>query len=207
MIDSILFMLKKIISALDVRITYYIWKTTSVLRRFIVNLRPSVSIGKGSLIEKGVSIRTVLYRTHVSIGINCHILKGVMLINNVSGFIKIGNNTSINPYVIIYGHGGVTIGNGVRIAAQSSIISFNHQYDQRIEIYKQGLNCKGIVIEDDVWIGNGAKILDGVTIGNGCIIGAGSVVTKSTKPYSIYAGVPAKFIKSRFTNEKSYPVE
>lgn len=54
------------------------------------------------------------------------------------------------------------------------------------------------VIEDDVWIGSNAVILPGVTVGRGAVVGAGSVVTKDVKPYSIVGGVPAKHIKFRF---------
>jgi chloramphenicol O-acetyltransferase type B len=55
------------------------------------------------------------------------------------------------------------------------------------------------IIEDDVWIGHGVTIMRGVKIGEGSIVGANSVVTKDIPPYSIFAGVPAKFIRSRFT--------
>lgn len=54
------------------------------------------------------------------------------------------------------------------------------------------------IIGDDVWIGHGSIIMSGVNIGSGCIIAAGSVVTKDLEPYYIYAGVPAKKIKKRF---------
>lgn len=56
-------------------------------------------------------------------------------------------------------------------------------------------SAKGIVIEDDVWVGGGSIILPGVTIGQGSIIGAGSVVTKDVPSYTIVAGNPAQFIK------------
>lgn len=59
------------------------------------------------------------------------------------------------------------------------------------------MSCKSIIIEDDVWIGAVVKVLDGVTIAQGCVIGANSVVTKSTEPYGIYVGIPARKIKSR----------
>jgi len=59
-----------------------------------------------------------------------------------------------------------------------------------------------IKIENDVWIGNKAKILKGVTVGNGAIIGMGSVVTKDVKPYEIVAGNPAKHIGWRFNERK-----
>jgi acetyltransferase-like isoleucine patch superfamily enzyme len=61
----------------------------------------------------------------------------------------------------------------------------------------QGNTAFGVVIEDDVWIGTGARILDGVTIGRGSVIGAGAVVTKGVAPYSVMGGVPAKLIRSR----------
>jgi len=53
-------------------------------------------------------------------------------------------------------------------------------------------------IGNDVWIGYGAKIMEGVIIGDGAIIGAGSIVTKNVEAYGIYVGIPAKKIKSRF---------
>jgi acetyltransferase-like isoleucine patch superfamily enzyme len=55
-----------------------------------------------------------------------------------------------------------------------------------------------VIIGNDVWIGANAIILDGVEIGNGAIISAGAVVNRNVPPYSIYGGIPAKFIKNRF---------
>ena len=59
-----------------------------------------------------------------------------------------------------------------------------------------------VVIGNDVWIGQGAMLLSGVTIGDGAIIAAGAVVTKDVKPYSIVGGVPAKEIRKRFSEEE-----
>ena len=55
-----------------------------------------------------------------------------------------------------------------------------------------------IIVQDDVWIGYGATILSGLTIGQGAVIAAGSVVTKDVTPYSVVAGVPARVIKYHF---------
>lgn len=55
---------------------------------------------------------------------------------------------------------------------------------------------KGIVIEDNVWIGAGVQILDGVTIGERCVVGAGSVVTRSVKSGSMIGGNPTRIIRS-----------
>jgi acetyltransferase-like isoleucine patch superfamily enzyme len=113
------------------------------------------------------------------------------------GRVILGEHCTVNPYTIIYGHGNVTIGDNVRIAAQVVIIPANHQIFRNEPIFRQSVAGKGIKIGNDVWIGAGSRILDGVTIQTGCVVGAGSVVTKSTEPYGIYVGVPARRIGER----------
>ncbi|MES1222556.1 MAG: acyltransferase, partial [Bacteroidota bacterium] len=134
----------------------------------------------------------------ITIGNDNEILNGCLLMS-YGGNIVIGDHCSINPYTIIYGHGkGVVIGNNVLIAGHCMIIPSNHNFtDKKIPIREQGETSLGIVIEDDVWIANGCSILDGVTIGKGSVIAAGSVITKTVQPYSIVGGVPAKLIKMR----------
>ena len=61
---------------------------------------------------------------------------------------------------------------------------------------------KDVVIEEDVWAGANVTILKGVTIGRGCIIASGAVVTKNMPPYSIVGGVPARAIKQRWSNDQ-----
>lgn len=114
------------------------------------------------------------------------------------GFIKIGINTGINLYTVIYGAGGVTIGNNTRIACHTVIVSSNHNFDDLSQdIYTQGITAKGIIIGDDVWIGAGVRILDGVHVGNHAVVGAGSVVTKDIPENSVAVGVPARVIRMR----------
>jgi len=101
---------------------------------------------------------------------------------------------------MIYGNGGLKIGNNVRIATHTIIIPADHSFeDLSIPIMLQAEKRKGIIIDDDVWIGASVKILDGVKIGRGCVIGAGSVVNHSIPDYSVAVGVPAKVIKSRIS--------
>lgn len=75
----------------------------------------------------------------------------------------------------------------------------NRTFDAGIEIKEP--EKPSVIIGNDVWIGSGCNILEGVTIGNGCVIGAGSVFTKDVEPYSVVVGVPARTIKKRFSDE------
>lgn len=75
-------------------------------------------------------------------------------------------------------------------------------YEDKFEEYKYANDKYSVVIENDVWIGHGAKIMDGVTIGNGAIIAAGAIVTKNVPEYAIVGGVPAKLIRYRFSDEQ-----
>lgn len=147
------------------------------------------------------SLRTTFYGLFIGkIGKNTIILKGFGMTNPSQ--IKIGNNTQINFYVFMDAGGGIEIGNDVMVASYVYFASADHSYDRLdIPMIQQKTNCAKIIVEDDVWIGAHAIITKGVKIGKGSIVGAGSVVTKDVKPYSIVAGVPAKLIKNRTENK------
>lgn len=133
----------------------------------------------------------------IEIGDNCNVFENV-IIATYGGDIRIGDHTSVNPFCVIYGHGGLTIGKEVRIATHTVIIPSNHRFDElEVPIRLQGLKNLGIIIENNVWIGAGVRILDGVIVGENSIIAAGAVVTKSIERNSIVAGVPAKLIRKR----------
>jgi serine acetyltransferase len=131
----------------------------------------------------------------IFIGKNCEIHPYSMLLT-YGGDIHVGDNCSVNSFSIIYGHGGVRIGNGVRIAAHAVIIPANHNPpSDAVPLYRSGTSSKGIVIEDNVWLGAGSCILDGAHISRNAIVGAGSVVTKSVPENVTVAGVPARIIR------------
>ncbi len=96
-------------------------------------------------------------------------------------------------------YGTCTIGDYVMMGEDCTVITRNHRNDRTdIPMMQQGFEEeRPVTIGNDVWIGDKVTILAGVEIGDGCIIGAGSVVTKSIPPYSIAAGVPARVIRSR----------
>ena len=86
--------------------------------------------------------------------------------------------------------GGITIEDDVMVAANSQLISNNHDPEEH-----QILTCKPVVLKRNCWIGAGATILPGVTVGENAIVGAGSVVTKDVEPNTVVGGIPAKLIK------------
>lgn|SRR3990167_2708521 len=129
-----------------------------------------------------------------------HIEKTVVLNDwpSINGFIKIGDNSFIMDYCVLHGHGGITIGNDVLIGPHTMIVAGSHIFENpNVLIRLQGEIYKGIVIEDDVWIGAHCSILDGVVIGEGSVIGANSLVNKSIPPYSVAYGNPCKIIRKR----------
>lgn len=162
------------------------------MRRLLVNLFwPNVVIGKQTIIEPHVIMRSQ-YGGNIVVGSDCYISAGAQLLTH-GGNIEIGNNCTINPYSIVYGQGGVKIGNYVRIASHCTIVPANHIFDNPDElIYLQGLSKKGIVIEDDVWLGTGVKVLDGVTIKKGCVKGQMQLLRTALKNMGFMLGFQQK---------------
>jgi acetyltransferase-like isoleucine patch superfamily enzyme len=173
---------------------------------FFYRLRARVS--RGSLfLAKDLRLpwrAKIIWRSgSVSIGAHNTIRDGVIL-DAQKGSIVVGDNVSFNDYTIVLGHGGVHIGNDVRIAAQVLITSFEHNFDDPTQpIRLQGNTNKTVIIEDDVWIGAGAKILAGAHISHGCVIGANAVVKGETVPFGVYGGIPARLLKMRGNQKAS----
>jgi len=118
-------------------------------------------------------------------------------LGNVSK-LKLGDNVDLAWGVIITTKGKVQIGDRTLIGYGTKILSANHNIpSNRGRIFTSGHSSSEIIIGNDVWIGASCIILPGIKIGEGSVIAAGSVVTKSVKPYTIVAGVPAKLIKNR----------
>ena len=160
----------------------------------------NLHIGSDTTIEDLVLIKTAAAKRpeeFVRIGDGCRVRRGAQ-IYSLGGSVTIGAQCSVNPYCVLYGTGGLTIGRFVRIAAHTVIVAAMHRFDRRdIPIAEQGSTARGIVIEDDVWIGAAAQILDGVRIGTGAVVAAGAVVTKDVAPFTIVGGVPARVLGAR----------
>lgn len=113
-------------------------------------------------------------------------LQGVRFCN-----VKIGENVIIMSNCLMMAAGGITIEDNTMIAANVQLISNNHDVEHRSII-----TCKPVHIKKNCWIGAGATILAGVTIGENSIVGAGSIVTKNVPDNVVVAGNPAKIIKN-----------
>ena len=108
----------------------------------------------------------------------------------------IGDNVFINSNCLAMARGGITIEDDVVLAANVQLLSNNHdEYNRNV------LLCKPIHIKKGAWIGAGATILPGVTIGEYAIVGASAVVTKDVGDYEVAVGVPAKIVKTLDKNK------
>lgn len=122
------------------------------------------------------------------IGENSRVLPPVTVVrgNNV----KIGRNVTIMNNALFMAAGGITIEDDVLVAANAQLISNNHDlYDHPV------LTCKPVRLKRNCWIGAGATILPGVTVGENSVVGAGAVVTKDVEDNTVVGGNPARVIK------------
>jgi acetyltransferase-like isoleucine patch superfamily enzyme len=163
--------------------------------------------GRGVVVDDNVFIDAlgewgVRLGDGVTVARGCVIKSSSVLWTTSKGFVM-GDNSSLGDFSFVGAAGGVRIGSNVLGGQRLSFHSENHNYkDGTRPIREQGVTRKGIIVEDDCWLGTGAIFLDGVTVGQGSVVAAGSVVTRSVPPYSIVAGVPAKVIGRRTIDEK-----
>ena len=170
------------------------------------HIDPGVSLHYPGLIRLGDRVgigRNVTLRANtatdpgITLGAGVNINDAV-IINANRGFVTLGDRSWLGPFCFVCGNGGVTIGRNVLIAAHTTINTVSHGITRcDIPINDQPVLTDPVVIEDDCWIGLNAVILQGVTLGHGCVIGAGAVVTRSIPPWSIALGVPARVVGRR----------
>lgn len=166
-----------------------------------------ISLGRAVFLDNNVRLRPMGPNTQIVLGNGVQIDRGtdIKVHYGTKGCIHIDDDTIIGPYCFLSGE-SITIGKQCLIAPQVGLFANNHEFSDPLRyIRQQGHTYQGIVIEDDCWLGTGVKVLDGVRIGHGSVIGAGAVVSKSLPPYSIAVGVPAKIVATR--NENDPPVK
>lgn len=176
-------------------------KWVSTLRRVFLQstvsgltLAETVAIGKGVFVE---THRSLPGTASIEIGSDSTLDDHVRL-EAWGGEIHIASKVHIGSFSVLYGHGGISIGENSLIAMHCRILSSNHSIPPiGTPIRSREDIPKPTVIGNDVWIGAGATILGGVTIGDGAVIGAGSVVSKDIPSGAICVGAPAQPVKHR----------
>jgi len=184
----------------------------------LVNKCKSIFVGiKLKINNRGIH-RSIKFREpgYIKIGKNCSIGENSYLLcwrkycynsinQQVAGQISIGDNFKATRQLTIQAGNHIVIGNDVLIASNVFICDYNHGMDTVEGSYLNNcLELNEVVIEDGVWIGQGAYIMPGVHIGKNSIIGAGSVVTKDVPEYCVAVGNPAHIIKKYDMQEKKW---
>lgn len=188
-----------------------------VKRLFLKQAKGLLLVGKGVQISHGKHItcgKNVKFEDFSEIHGLCSdglvfgnyvtISRGVMIRpssyygNDLGKGLVMGEHSSIGPYGYIGCSGKIVIGKNVMFGPKCSLFAENHNFsDTKSSIKSQGVNQKGITIEDDCWIGSNVVILDGVTIGKGSVIGAGTLVTKDVPAGSVVMDKREKRVKER----------
>ncbi len=160
-----------------------------------LNCRLLKSVGCDTVFEGNIDIPL---SNRVVIGEQCHISSGVSFVINPSGSVTIGNRVYIGKGCFICSNIGIIIGDNTMLAEYVSIIDADHGINKNsVPIRDQDLKSAPIRIGNDVWIGRGCAVLEGISIGNGAVIGANSVVTRDIPPFAIACGTPARVKKYR----------
>ena len=161
---------------------------------------------KKSVVDKDCCINST-----TKIDENCHVLENCLILNSsIKRFSYVGRNSMVQNASI---GSFCSIANDVYIGLGThpiDLFSTSPLFYRVVNTFKVKfvdsdsgfIEYKPIKIENDVWIGARAMVMDGVTVGNGAIIAANAVVTKDVPPYAIVGGVPAKVITHRFSKEK-----
>jgi acetyltransferase-like isoleucine patch superfamily enzyme len=168
-------------------------RMASALRAFMARAT-GAEIGENCVIGPGCDLALGVpwpRRGRLHVGNGCELGHSVIL-HPYGGNIRVERNVFIGPGSAVYGHGGVTIGEGSLIAMHCRILSSNHTLAPfGTPIRSQPDVLLPTRIGRDVWLGAGVTVLGGVTIGDGCVVGAGAVVTKNLPAGAIAHGIPA----------------
>jgi acetyltransferase-like isoleucine patch superfamily enzyme len=114
------------------------------------------------------------------------------------GDIRIGDHTNLGFHCEIFSGSSVTVGRHGLFAAQAYLVGGGHRFeDATTAVIDQPRTSQGIVLGDNVWLGTGAKVLDGVRIGSDVVVGANAVVNQDLPDGAIAAGVPARVLRQR----------
>lgn len=176
---------------------------------FLVGKHVSITHGKHIICGKNVKFEDyseihglcrdgLIFGDYVTIGRGVMIRPSSYYGGDYGSGLVIGEHSSIGPYAYVGCSGKIVIGKNVMFGPKCSLFAENHNFsDQSTSIKSQGVNQKGITVEDDCWIGSNVVILDGVKIGKGSVIAAGTLVNKDVPPGSVIMDKRNRFCKAR----------
>ena len=175
----------------------YLWAARAMIYKMTFGKIGNMTyIGKPTFIEG---------RKNIYIGNRVRIFPGIRMEAIGSGTINIGNNTAIEQNVHITSGGKLEIGDDVTVVGNACITSIDHRYeDISKSVLNQGIEVTDTQIGDGCFIGFGAIIQAGTTLGRHCIVGANAVVRGEFPDYSVIAGVPARIIKRYNLNTEKW---
>jgi len=171
--------------------------------RCIVHPAADIQFPGSCVIARGARVGrcTIICRggtNHPAVRLGRVVIHDGVILDALEGAIEVGDDTALNPYCVLYGTGGLRIGRDCGIATHTVMVAANHSFERLdLPMMRQPIRAQGIRVGDDVWIGAGCTILDGVEVAAGSIVAAGAVVTQSFPPRSILAGVPARLVRRR----------
>lgn len=156
-------------------------------QRAAVQAHPRWTIGRDCFVSEDAAVQAGTLR----LGDRSYLAAHTYLTGDVS----VGRDCSVNVFTAV--RGPVEIGDGVRIGAHTSILGFNHSMAPDVEVFRQPLTSKGVVIGDDVWVGAHVVVLDGVHVGAKAVLAAGAVVTRDVPAGAVVGGNPARVLRWR----------
>jgi acetyltransferase-like isoleucine patch superfamily enzyme len=114
------------------------------------------------------------------------------------GDIVLGDHVNIGFHSEVFSGSRVTVGRYGLFAAYTYLVGGGHAFDQAgVPVLEQPRTSRGIALGENVWLGTGVKVLDGVRVGRDVVVGAGAVVTTDLPDGVVAAGVPARVVRSR----------
>lgn len=134
-------------------------------------------------------------RIALNMGPHCRLGRDVFLDTNEGGSITLGKHVRINAGSVLVSHTSISVGDDCLIGEYVSIRDANHGTQAGSPMRVQPHSSDAIVIGNNVWIGRGAAILKGVSIGDGAVVAANSVVSRNVAPGTLVGGVPARLIR------------
>ena len=184
LLRGLLFLRKKVFLGADVKI----------LNKSNFDFGNNVTIEAHSIID-GYSSRKIVLGNNAKIGMYSKLLSTSHLATYGKGLVM-GNNSAVGDFCHFGAPGGITIGNDVIMGSFVSFHSENHNFQGSSKLIReQGVNSKGIILGNNIWVGAKVTFLDGCEVGDNSVVAAGAVVNGIFPANSVIGGVPAKVIK------------